>query len=421
MAAPWASRTFLRHTAPTVGDRAQTGPAHIAIFIRGLAGGGAERVLVNLSAAFAKRGHEVDLLIAEAGGPLEDEVSSGVRLIDLETGPKAKTRLHDLRRFPLREWPLLAPFLFRKPPLVVGALRALEDYLRREKPDAMLSALFFNTLVALWAGRRAGVGTRQVVSERNTLSHEVARSTKKAMHQLPRLVRAYYPLADAITAVSNGVADDLSRSCGLARETITTIYNPSVTPDLAARALEPIDHPWFEDGGPPIVLAVGRLERQKDYPTLLRAFAKLRSQRPVRLVILGQGRLRAELEEMTESLGLERDVSLAGFARNSPAFMSRADLFVMSSEWEGLPNALIEALACGCPVVSTDCPSGPREILEDGKWGRLVPVADQDAFARAMSAALDEPRIEPSRECLERFELDPVVERYLAVLLGEGG
>ena len=397
-----------------------TASRHLAIFVRSLSGGGAERVLLNLSKAFAARGHRVDLLIAEAGGPLEADVTLPVRLQLLQTPPKRFTRLPDLAKFPLREWSTLAPLLRRKPPYVIGTLPALVAYLERERPDAMLSALHWNTIVSIWANRLAGVATRQVVSERNVLSREVDGSTKRYMQHLIPLVSAYYPRADGIIAVSDGVADDLSRVAGIARERITTIYNPTVTPDLEAKAAAEADHPWFGDGGPPVVLAVGRLQKQKDYPTLLRAFAKVRERRPLRLIILGEGKDRAAIEALIAELGLDAAVSMPGFAKNPIAYMARAALFVLASRWEGLPNVLIEALAVGCPVVSTDCESGPSEILEGERWGPLVAVGDVDALAAAMDETLEKP---PDREWLrggaQRFTLDRVADRYLEILLGE--
>jgi glycosyltransferase involved in cell wall biosynthesis len=235
------------------------------------------------------------------------------------------------------------------------------------------------------------------------------------------LVGHFYRWADAITACSDGVADDLAATSGLPRDLITTIYNPVVNPALLEKAEEQPDHPWLAQGEPPVILGVGRLRPQKDFETLIRAFAALRRRRPARLLILGTGPEQERLESLVRELDLQRDVELAGFRQNATAYMSRAALFALSSAWEGLPTVIIEALACGCPVVSTDCVSGPSEILEGGRYGRLAPVGDAPALAEAMERTLAEP---PSAELLRQrswdFSNERAARRYLALLLGEG-
>ena len=237
---------------------------------------------------------------------------------------------------------------------------------------------------------------------------------------MPSLARLTYPGAAAITAVSKGVAEDLAETIGIPRDRIDVIHNPVVTPELIARAAEPIEHEWFAPGSPPVVLAVGRLSPQKDYPTLLQAFAKARKRRPAKLLILGEGPLRPELEATIEELGIGPDVRLPGFVENPWAFMRQCAVYAMSSRWEGLPTVLIEALASGARIVSTDCPSGPREILDGGRYGRLVPVGDVAALARVLAEALDDDSPLPGPECWSPYELDTVVEQYRRVLLGEG-
>ena len=193
-----------------------------------------------------------------------------------------------------------------------------------------------------------------------------------------------------MVAVSDGVADDLAAWSGLARCRITTIYNPVATPDLAALQRAPVDHPWFQPGAPPVVMSAGRLGRAKDFPTLIRAFARVRRARPARLVIFGQGKTEAKttksiagLRQLAAGLGVAGDVALPGFVANPFAYMARAGAFALSSINEGLPGVLIQAMACGCPVVSTDCPSGPAEILAGGRYGRLVPPGDDTGARRS--------------------------------------
>jgi glycosyltransferase involved in cell wall biosynthesis len=191
-----------------------------------------------------------------------------------------------------------------------------------------------------------------------------------------------------------------------------------VLPDLTERAAAPAPHPWLaQRGGPPVVVAAGRLEGQKNFPLLLEAFARLRRERPARLLILGEGRKRAPLEEQARALGIEDDLALPGFIDNPYAAFSRAALFVLSSDHEGLPAVLIQALACGCPVVSTDCPHGPAEILDHGRYGELVPVRDAPALAAAMARTLDHPL--PAQTLRARggeFSLASSVNRYLELL-----
>lgn len=218
--------------------------------------------------------------------------------------------------------------------------------------------------------------------------------------------------------VSNGVAQDLARRADLPQNRIVTIYNPVVNQEIfELKTRQPVDHPWYAPGEPPLVLSVGRLNLSKDYSTLLKAFANLRSKRPARLMILGEGELRTELECLADTLGIAGDVALPGWTSNPFAHMARASLFVLSSAFEGLPTVLVEALACGCPVVSTDCPSGPAEILDGGRYGRLSPVGDAAALADAMAATLDSP-LPPDvlRKRADVFSVDAAIDRYLQLI-----
>jgi glycosyltransferase involved in cell wall biosynthesis len=233
---------------------------------------------------------------------------------------------------------------------------------------------------------------------------------------LPRLVGRFYPWADGIVAVSQGAADDLARTARLPKDRIQVVHNPIVTPELREMAAARLDHPWFEAGAPPVLLAVGRLAPQKDFGTLIRAFERVRRSRPARLMILGDGPERDALEALAAEVGLESAVDLPGRIVNPFPYMVRADAFVLSSRWEGLPSVLIEALFCGVPVVATDCPSGPREILAGGKHGLLVPVGDVEALARGIESALDGEIPRPAPSSWEPYEQETVVRRYLDVL-----
>jgi glycosyltransferase involved in cell wall biosynthesis len=230
-------------------------------------------------------------------------------------------------------------------------------------------------------------------------------------------MRWLYPRVDHIVAVSEGVASDTLAITGLPAERISVIRNPVITKCLLEKSREPVGHPWFNEGGAPVILGAGRLTRQKDFPTLIRAFAHVRAQRDARLVILGEGRLRGELEKLAAELGLSGCVSLPGYAANPYAYMAKASLFVLSSAWEGSPNVLTEALALGVPVVSTDCPSGPREILQGGRYGALIPVGAHRQLGEAMLATLERPH-ESSllREAAAEYNANLSARRYLEVL-----
>lgn len=362
-------------------------PKRLALFVPSMRAGGAERVTLILAREIAARGHAVDLLLAQAEGPHLLELHESVRVVDLKASR------------------------------VLTSLLPLVRYLRQEQPQALLSMMVHTNIVALWACRLAGVSTRTVVSERVTLSWRTEHAKSKRGWLWPWLIRRFYSWADAIIAVSNGVADDLTQVAGIPREYVRTIYNPIVRPELHEKAQAPLDHPWFKPGQAPVVLAAGRLTEQKGFSTLIQAFARVRQAQPARLLILGEGEQRSALEALSRQLGLDSDVRLPGFEANPYRYMARASVFVLSSRWEGLPGVLIEALACGVRLVATDCPSGPREILSDGKYGQLVPVGDVAALAQAIEAALVGKTPRPSPESWRPFELENVVNQYMNVLL----
>jgi glycosyltransferase involved in cell wall biosynthesis len=337
---------------------AATRPGLVSLFVPNLCGGGAERVAINLAEGFAGLGVRTDLVAVSGRGELAGQIPPGVRLVDLKASR------------------------------VILGLPALVAYLRRERPAAVIAFMDHAGIVALWARRLSGVSTRVICSVHNTLTQATSNSSMVRNRVLPVFLRAFYPSADEVVAVSHGVAQDLSTATGLPLSRIRVIYNPVIPSDLTAALSARPAHPWLTDGGPPVVLGVGRLTRQKDFASLLRAFAKVRQQRPARLLILGEGEERPILEALVRELALEADVALPGFVAGAQACMAEAAVFVLSSAWEGLPTVLIEALAAGTTVVATDCPSGPREILRGGELGRLVPPGDIGALAEGILAAL---------------------------------
>ena len=392
---------------------------HLALFIPSLAGGGVAKFILNLAKSFASRGHKVDLLLCRLAGPYLDQIPAGVTIVQLQASSGWRGRLSALAADykGLRE--LMLPILFPvKAPKPVNFLPDLVRYLQCEKPDTLFSAKTPCNLVALWAKRLAGVSTRVVVSERSSLSPIVQNKKEWRWRFVPPIIRRVYPWADGIVSVSNGVGDDVSLLTGIPRERITTIYNPIMANEILEKSHGPLDHPWFSPKTTPVILGVGRLVPQKDFPCLLRAFRHVRSVRSAKLVILGEGRLRGELETLARTLGISQDVSMPGFAENPYAFMARASVLALSSAWEGIANVIGEALACGCPVVSTDCPSGPAEVLKNGAYGTLVPVGNDKALADAILAVLDKPP-DPDRlrARASEFDLDTISEAYFQLLL----
>jgi len=288
--------------------------------------------------------------------------------------------------------------------------RQIAGYIRQEKPDIILPSL-----------PKAKVSTmlaRYLVDNPPPIVptiHGIVRRDRKCRRLR---YKTLFPNAAQIVTVSKGVADSVSAQLGLPKEKVTTIYNPVISPEIDKLKTQNPEHPWFVDDGPPVILGVGRLLSQKDFPTLIRAFARVSERRPCRLIILGEGELRGQLEALVVELSLQNKVALPGWSDNPYSAMSRASLFVLSSNYEGLPGALIQALACGCSCVSTDCPSGPAEILQGGTIGPLVTVGDHAALADAMLCTLNNPP--DKQKLLDRaafFSTENSVDRYEALIM----
>lgn len=357
----------------------------IAFFLPNLYGGGAERATVNLIRGMSARNIPLDLVLANAEGPYMELIPKQVRIVDF-----AEKR-------------------------VVKTVLPLSNYFRKEKPYALLSQLNHASVVAVVARQLANTKTRLVLVEQNHFSADKSKFFRGRL--IPPLMKLLYPKAEAIAGVSEGVARDLEIQLHLPKGKVSVINNLVVDDELIAKSKAYLDHPWFQKDSPPIFLAVGRLTEQKDFFTLIKAFELLRKQRQARLIIFGEGDERNELEKMISTLGISEDVALPGFVKNPYAYMSRASAFVLSSRWEGLPTVLIEAMACGCPVISTNCPSGPDEILAAGLYGPLVPVGDVEELSAAMLQVLENP---VSRDTLIQramhFSTQRLVPEYLSLL-----
>lgn len=380
-------------------------PLRIALAIPHLGGGGAERSVLKLARGLIERRYRVNILVFEKIDTLADEIPPDARCFLLEQKRiyGFRYRAHLARRFGLRILKNLRTDLLKD-------ARSLAVYIDEHEPDCILPSLpraKSATLLALCFTAKKPV----VIPT----THSVLMNRKRRFRNLYSIL---LPFADHIVAVSEGVADNLALKLEIPRDRISRIYNPADTSKIAELARDVPDHPWMSDDGPPVILAAGRLARVKDFPILLRAFCQVSRNRDVRLIILGEGSWRKRLENMIRKMDMETIVSLPGWVSNPYAFMSRASLFVLSSRYEGLGNVLIEAMACGCPCVSTDCPSGPAEILDNGRFGPLVPVGNTPELAASIEGVLDSP---PDKKVLkaraQEFALDASVDQYERLIL----
>lgn len=363
--------------------------SRICIFMPSFAGGGAERVMVRLANDIAARNHKVDLVVCGADGPFRADVSSAVAVTDLNA------------------------------PRMIFSLPRLVRHLRRTRPNVVLSVLTHSNLVALLAVKLAGIRTRIVIGERNSLTAFTTGrlNAKRMLRNL--LVRWLYPEADKILANSHAMRDEITTFLGGNESLVEVIFNPVPIGEIRAQAAQTPAHRWLRTKVCPVIVGAGRLSEQKDFATLLDAFCLVRAKRPAKLIVFGEGPERDALLVRASAIGVADDVELAGFTDAIFSALKHADVFALTSRWEGLPNVLLEALACETQIVSTDCPTGPAEILENGRWGRLCGVGDAKALAIAIGEALDNPIIYTADEALTRFDPQDVTSRYLAVLLNK--
>ncbi|MGD1950363.1 MAG: glycosyltransferase [Leptolyngbyaceae cyanobacterium] len=379
-------------------------PQKVALLLHDLEKGGMQAVCLKLVKALSEHPDlEIELVLSNQMGGFLNQLPSNLKTINLGI-----------------PFQLCLKYSYK---LTV----ALSRYLRQSKPDIILSNLPFVNVITLLAQGVSFSKVRTILIEHTLpLERSLEQESESSLGRrftgvVTKMTQLLYPHAACIVTPSHGMAKEIAQAIGLKiyhNHKLEVIYNPVVDDQLHQKAKAPLEHPWFLENQPPVFLAVGRLTPQKDYATLLHGFALLRQQMPARLIILGDGPMRSHLESLVETLDIKADVLLPGFVDNPYAYMSRASAFVLSSVWETFGVVLVEALACGCPVISTDCDYGPTEILENGKYGILVPVRDCQALAEAMEVTLAQLNYdrENLRTRAHTFSLEQAVNQYLKIM-----
>jgi glycosyltransferase involved in cell wall biosynthesis len=369
-------------------DRKQT-LNNITLFVPSLKCGGAETVMVNLANEFTSRCLSVDLVVLSSNGPLRKILNPDVNVIDLNASR------------------LLTGFI------------PLGLFLRKKKPKVVISAMKHANIIILVASKVFFTDTLIIVTEHNHVQLSIQSLSRPVGWLIKKLIQLTYPWAKNIVAVSEGVAESLKVLIKFQSNKINVIYNPIIYPGLEKKKKEYPQHRWLIAKKQPVFLAAGRLTDQKDYPNLLRAFSLLVKKVPCKLIILGEGELRMKLERMVKEIGLENSVDLFGFVENPISFMNHCDVFVLSSKWEGFANVIVEAMYCGAKIVSTDCLSGPREILEKGKWGKLVKICDPVELADAMLKSLSLSKLSVEQRA-NFFSTKRSTDKYLNLIQANG-
>jgi len=359
----------------------------IAFFIPTLEYGGAEKITVSIANSMLQSGYQVEIVLARKCGDWLKYLDAQIKIVDLH----AARTLYSI--FPLIR------------------------YLRKSKPDILFSTLEFPNILAIVSKWLSGFSGKQIIKATCMVGHRIFYKNQFEWLLMRSIIPFVYPNTDAAVAISNGVAKSLAHF-GVNESKITVIYNPIQRKKILDVADQEVDHPWFVEANEcPVVISIGSLTKVKDHKTLIRAFKHVREHMKCRLVIFGEGYLRNDLSKLIDELNLTEDVHLAGFVTNPYAYMKRASVFVLSSITEGFSNVLLEAMICGCPIVSTDCPSGPAELLKNGQYGELVPVNDPLKMGSAIINILEGRHSKKVDErWLDQFEYDHIIEQYKNVI-----
>jgi glycosyltransferase involved in cell wall biosynthesis len=376
--------------ADSPSEQLETDRPRIAFFLQNLRYGGAQKVTINIANGLTARGYHVDLVTANFEGDFVSDVNSGLHVVDLDVPSVAGLG-------------------------VLAGVPRLKTYLETTKPDILIAGQTHANIAAALAARIAKVSPQVTLTE-----HSAYGRSEGLKDWFTNTLASYvYTLADEVVGVSGGVVESIVENTRVDPAKTSVLYNPIDLESVRARSKEPVDDKWLSNPEIDSIVSVSRLESQKNLSLLLRAFKIVHEQHPsTRLIVVGKGSERRRLGELARSLEIEDVVSFPGYVDNPYAYMRHSAVFVLSSRYEGLPTVLIEALACGCSIVSTDCPYGPREILVDGEYGRLTPVDDESALANAIEEMLEDPA--DSQESVERsehFTMSNGIDRYESYIL----
>jgi len=363
----------------------------VAWFSPHFSDGGVERTILLLARKFIENNHQADLVSLNIKSEMLRSAHDDLRVVELGSSRS------------------------------ILSIRKLAAYLKREQPDALISAQHYANVIAILAKKLARSKTTLVITERVATKQVLRRDPPLKRLVLSQLMKRSFGSADSVVTNSKEGAKQLADFLGWPENRVTAIYNPTDLADIETKSSAETDHPWLDNPEIPVIISAGRLSHQKDYPTLIDAFSQVRKTHYCRLIILGDGPEKAALEDYIRNLHLESSIDLHQAVSNPFSYIAKASLFVLSSRYEGMPNALIEAQACNCPVVSTACETGPTELLLNGEAGALVPVGDAAAMARAIVDVLDNPaeaknKVEIGRSNLDRFDSNLAYENYLALI-----
>ena len=364
-------------------DNSDDKKAHIAFFIPTLGGGGAERVFLRLAKEFVHLGHSVDIVVKEKAGELLSMVPLGVRVIDLKASRMS------------------------------ASLFPLVNFMKSEKPDLIISGLELPNTIAVLARLISRVKTVLIITFHGVIDPISDNSSKRYIEKI--FARYLYPLADHYVAVSQGVAEDVKKHYRLPLEQIKIIYNPVPITDIQAKANEPINHRFFEEDVP-VILGIGRLSPKKDFKTLVDVFSIIRKKQKARLIILGEGELRKNIESQIKDLCLQNDIDLLGFVENPYPYLKKANVFVLTSVSEGFGLVLVEAIAVGCPIVALESDGGISEVLDHGRYGDILPRENLDLLIETINKAFLRRRVEIPIDWLERFDQKAIASKYLELV-----